>query len=358
MRAHIRRPVVRLAAHRITTEQLLDHLRAAYRHPDDPTRPHPRMGLWERLVANTGVEQRYWSRPLQEATAATGVAHRAETAFNDALTLAEEVAREALDAAGLQPGDIDAIVTSHTTSWAVPNLDVHLVHRLGLRPTVARIPLATLACAGGAHALVRATHHVTARPGDRVLVVAAETLSTIYHHDETSPQSMIYRSLFGDSAAACIVTGTGNLPAEPGFLALDTFELVMPNSLDRYWGTIDHEGLHFDSTKAAASAAADTLPYLTDWVLEQKAMPLWAAVHPGGPRIINDVVYGLGLDPEKDGRHAYASLADNGNLGGVAVLDVLARTHDDPPVSGDPGVLAAFGPGFTAAGVYGAWYAA
>jgi predicted naringenin-chalcone synthase len=291
------------------------------------------MGVWQRLIQNAGVDQRYWSRPLPEVTTPTSVGHRARVAFGDALDLAETAARQALDVAGLDPGDVDAIVTSHTTSWTVPGLDVHLVERLGLRPTVARLPLSTLACAGGAQGLVRALQ------------------------SEDTPQSMIYKALFGDSAGACVVTGVtadsaGTLPPA-GFIALDTFEVVLPASRDRYWGTIDDEGLHFESTKAAAHAAADVLPYLTDWIGDRT--PEWAVIHPGGPRIIDDVAVGLGLDPDKDARHSHASLADVGNLGGCAVLDVLRRTYDDPPEPGAPGVLTAFGPGFTVAAVRGAW---
>jgi predicted naringenin-chalcone synthase len=344
--------VINLAAHRIETDALIEHIRTTYSDPD----PHPRMGVWERIIRNAGVTQRYWTRPLAEATAQTNVAHRAKVAFGDALDLAETAARQALDVAGLDPGEVDLIVTSHTTSWTVPSLDVHLVERLGLRPTVSRMPIATMACAGGAQALVRALDFVKGRPGARVLVVVGETLSTIYHQSETTPQSMIYRALFGDSAGACIVTGVTNENArdlEPGFVAADSLELVLPNSRDRYWGTIDNDGLHFESTRAAARAPGDALPYLTDWI---GGRPLeWAVAHPGGPRIIDDVVAGLGLDPEKHGRHSHASLAENGNLGGTAVLDVLRRTHDDPPALGDPGVLAAFGPGFNVAAVYGAW---
>jgi predicted naringenin-chalcone synthase len=355
--AYIGRPEIVLAGHRVTTDDLIAHIRATYRHPDDPTRDHPRIGVWQRLIQNAGVDQRYWSRPIAEATAPTSVGHRAQVAFGDALDLAETAARRALDVAGLDPGDIDAIVTSHTTSWTVPNLDVRLIERLGLRPTVARMPLATLACSGGAQGLVRATQYAQIKPGARVLVVVAETLSTIYHQSEDSVESMIYRALFGDSAGACIVTGitdesAGTLPPA-GFIALDTLELLLPASLDRYWGTIDDQGLHFASTKAAARAAADALPYITDW-LDDRA-PEWAVIHPGGPRIINDVAAGLGLDPDKDARHSHASLADVGNLGGAAVLDVLARTYDDPPAPGTTGVLTAFGPGFTVAAVHGAW---
>jgi hypothetical protein len=42
-------------------------------------------------------------------------------------------------------------------------------------------------------------------------------------------------------------------------------------------------------------------------------------------------------------------------LGGVTVLDVLARTHSDPPVDGADGLLVGFGPGFVTAACRGTW---
>ncbi|MEU2069684.1 hypothetical protein [Streptomyces anulatus] len=61
-------------------------------------------------------------------------------------------------------------------------------------------------------------------------------------------------------------------------------------------------------------------------------------------------VLGLGLDAATAGRHARDSLT-RGNPVGVAVLDVLARTMADGAVEGS-GIAVAFGPGFTAAGLY------
>ncbi|MFE0377339.1 hypothetical protein ACFW1M_17515 [Streptomyces inhibens] len=93
-----------------------------------------------------------------------GVANRNQQAWVDASTFAERAAAQAVEKAGLQPGDITAIVTSNTTRWAAPGLDVHLVDKPGLRPDVRRIALATVGCTGGAQALTRAADLVNRTP--------------------------------------------------------------------------------------------------------------------------------------------------------------------------------------------------
>lgn len=339
MLAHVTEPVVVLPANKVITAEISADI--ADRHRD-----HPRLPVLLRVVDGCGVESRYFARPLAETVAVTDVAHRAGAAFADARVMAVEAARKALRHNGLTPADVDAVITSHTTGWAVPNLDIHLVAELGLRPEVARIALTTSACAGGAQALARAADLCRARPGATVLVVVSEVLSAIYHRDEDSVESVIYKALFGDSAGACVVTGE---PLGPGFAIESTFEFVLPDSLDRYWGHLDTTGLHFNSTKKALTAPRDALPHVLTWLGPWR--PSFGIIHPGGPRIIADTAAAVGVDP----RHSLASLSENGNLGGNAVLDVLRRTHTTPPAPGERGLLLAFGPGFTVAGLRGTW---
>ncbi|MFF2721408.1 hypothetical protein [Streptomyces sp. NPDC058011] len=211
-----------------------------------------------------------------------------------------------------------------------------------------RIGLATAACVGGGHGLVHAVRSLRGRAGGRALVVAAEDLSTLYNPASGAPtmQAVLYGGLFGDAAGAVVVSSVGEAGA--GDLVVeDVWELVLPDSSDAYWGVVHEEDVFFDSGPEATRAPGRVLPYLTGW-LGGRAVD-WAAVHPGGPGIISGTLTGLGLDEEKAGEHARASLA-GGNLGGVAVLDVLARTLGDA-VQG-PGVAVGYGPGFTAAALY------
>ncbi|MEU8740523.1 type III polyketide synthase [Streptomyces halstedii] len=344
--AYVTTPQVTLPPHKITTSEILDDIRHHHHQ-------HPRLPVILRAITNSGVTTRHYTRPLHSPTVngTADVHERTQAAFDDALNMATQAADQAITHAGLTPADIDAVVTSHATGWSVPNLDVHLIARLGLKPTTRRLPMTTLACAGGVHSLIRAHDHVTAHPEAKVLVVATEALSTSYNHTDTSIPSMIYKALFADSAAATIVTAN---PLQPGFRITDTLEYWLPDSLDRYAGRLDTTGMHFDSTRQAPASAAQTMPALRDWLGPR--IVDWSVIHPGGPSIIHDVATALGLD-DVDAHHSYASLAENGNLGGASVLDVLARTHTTPPHDRALGVMVAFGPGFTLSAIRGTWHA-
>lgn len=337
----IGRPVVVRAPCEVGTDDLVEDLKA--RHD------HPKLAVWLRMLRSTGVVERPWSAPPAVTVGREGIGVRSRAAYEASRDRAVTAAQDALARSGLGPGDVDMLVTSHTTSWTIPGLDVDLVGRLGLRPDVQRIGLATAACVGGGHGLVHAVRSLRGRTGGRALVVAAEDLSTLYRtgSDETRMQDVLYGGLFGDAAGAVVVSAVEEADAGD-LVAEDVWELVLPDSSDAYWGVIHEEGVFFDSGKEAVKAPGRVMPYLTGW-LDGRPVD-WAAVHPGGPGIISRTLTGLGLDEEKAGQHARESLA-GGNLGGVALLDVLSRTMADGAAEG-PGVAVAFGPGFTAAGLY------
>ncbi|MEC3997228.1 PhlD [Actinacidiphila sp. DG2A-62] len=315
------------------------------RHPG-----HPRLAVWLRMLRAAGVVSRPWVASLEKTAALEGVGPRSRAVWAAVADLAEQAAISALAVAGLDRTEVDAVVTTHSTSWTVPGLEVEMIRRLGLRPDVTRVPLTTLACAGGVHALVQAARITQARPGSRVLVVAAEALSTLYHPEHASLQTVLYGGLFGDCAAATVVVGDEALvPEGAGSLCGEAavWEWLQPDSGDRYWSRVDADGLHFDSGPRASRAAGEVLPHLTSW-LDGRPVE-WAAVHPGGPGIIAGTVQALGL-PETAGRHSFASLS-GGNLGGPAVLDVLQRTLAAGDAKG-PGLVIGFGPGFSATALY------
>ncbi|WP_331756659.1 PhlD [Streptomyces decoyicus] len=348
MPAHATPPVVIHPDNWTTTDEICDNI--TRHHPE-----HPRLGVALRVIRNTSVQRRAFAYPLDSDTVSgqTGIVDRNAKARDAARDLAAQATNQAISDAGLVPADITAFVSSCSTVWDVPHIGSHVQAECGLRPDVRRTELTTLGCIGGAQALSKALDIVTARPGSRVLVVVAEVISTIYHHADDTIEGMIYKALFGDSAAACIVTSE---PLQPGLRIDDSWEYVLPGSRDSsYWGRLDEAGFHFDSTREAVNGPAQAMPALRDWLKQHDALaPDFGIIHAGGPAILNAVQKGLGLTAEQLAP-SWGSLASVGNLGGASVLDVLRRTHDTPPADGDRGVMLAYGPGFATTALTGTW---
>jgi len=355
-------PVCHLPSHQVARDQILADM--VTRHAQ-----HPRLGAVQRVVAKMPAQRRY-SQPWDTVRADRDVAERNTTAVADVLTMGLAAAQAVLAAHRVDPAEIDCVVTSHATGDAVPGLDVHLIAGLGLRPDVSRRPMTQLGCAGGAHGLVLAADHVRAHPGSTVLLVVAESLSSIYHHSDTGIEMMIFKALWGDSGTAVLVT---DRPLGPGLEIADTWEYVVPGSHTRYRKRLDAEGVHFDSDKTAPSSINDLAPALRQWLAgplrgtarpsvprpraetDPAGWPLdFVVSHTGGPAILTDLQKQLDL-PEDALRHSWESMDEYGNLGGASVLDVLRRTHTTPPPAGAHGLLLGFGPGFTASALKTVW---
>lgn len=108
-------------------------------------------------------------------------------------------------------------------------------------------------------------------------------------------------------------------------------------------------------------AAVDdhVVPAVVQWLkttatLEQGWEPTWISTHTGGPRVLDALASGLGIE-RRLLRHARASLSALGNVGGASVLDVLSRHWEDPPADNAHGMLLGLGPGFTVVAARASW---
>jgi len=362
MAVYVSRPVSFLPPFEVSREEILADMVA--RHPD-----HPRLSVVRRVVGQM-PSRRWYSQPWGVVLSERSLEERNRTAFADVLAMGGAAARGALVAAGLQAADVDCVVTTHATGDAVPGLDVHLVHELGLKATVSRRPMTQIGCGGGAHGLVIAADFVRARPGSVVLLVAAESLSSIYHHADISIEAMIYKALWGDSGVAVLVS---DRPMGAGLRIEETWEYLVPGSAGRYRKRLDSAGVHFDSDKTATNSVDDMMPELVKWLADSPGAALatgsagparlagsgpwpldFVVAHTGGPAILRDLAKGLDLDAAVL-RHAWESLDEDGNLGGAAALRVLERTYVTPPAAGDRGLMLGFGPGFSVSACKTTW---
>ena len=260
-----------------------------------------------------------------------------------ALELALGAARSCLEQAGVAPAEVDFVVTSSCTGLLLPSLAALLVDPLGLREDVRRLPITELGCAGGASALAQAHAYLRAFPFARVLVVAVELPSLTFQTRDASPANLVASALFGDGAAAVLLTSEREAPLE----IVATHTEIVPKSLGDMGFDLRESGLHVVLSKDVPRIIAEHAPLIVRRFLRRHDLSpddlAFVVLHPGGRKVLESLESSLALER----RQTVASwdvLRDYGNQSSAAVLFVLGETLRRGVPRGY-GLLAAFGPG-------------
>src|SRR5713226_8022040 len=88
---------------------------------------------------------------------------RMEVYQKESIPLGFEAARQGLDQAGVLPRDLSQLITVSCTGFTAPGLDIALVKRLGLNPTIPRLHIGFMGCHGVFNAFQAASAIATAR---------------------------------------------------------------------------------------------------------------------------------------------------------------------------------------------------
>jgi alkylresorcinol/alkylpyrone synthase len=308
---------------------------------------------FERLIpvyANSGIDCRYSVVPFEWFDEPHGWADRNRAYIAGALDLIETASGRALDRAGIGLEELGGIVAVSTTGIATPSLDVLLIERLRLPPTVQRLPIFGLGCAGGAMGLARAATLAASMPDKAVLVVVVELCTLQFRRDDLERSNIVATALFGDGAAAAVLRcGDAGGPA-----ILATGEHTWPRSLDIMGWDVAEDGLRaIFSRDIPRLVTAEIGPVLRDF-LARHGRSLddidRFVCHPGGPKVIDayESVFGEGFPGAAEARR---SLREFGNMSAASVLFVLEQMLDSAQVAGENwgrALLTALGPGFSA----------
>src|SRR5215472_8751711 len=301
------------------------------------------------VFLNTGIHRRYSCVPIEWYDGAHGWAERNRIYLASALELLEAATHRVLRLTGRHKEDIDKIVVVSTTGIATPSLDAMLIERMGLRRTVERLPVFGLGCAGGVLGLARAATQAAVEPGKTVLFLVVELCALSFRRDDWSKSNIVATALFGDGAAAALLSTEGD---GPGIVAAG--EYTWPDSLDVMgWEVTD------DSLKALFSR---DIPKLVSMKLQDAVADFLGGhgltideidrfvCHPGGAKVITALEHAFGL-PEGALVEARAVLRDYGNMSAATVIFVLEQILAKAQATGQPwerALMTALGPGFTA----------
>ncbi|MCC6364206.1 MAG: type III polyketide synthase [Bryobacterales bacterium] len=302
----------------------------------------------DRLHTRVGVETRHLALPMEEyvglRTWGQANGHWIEQATN----LGEQALRRALDRAGLPPDQLGALFFVSITGIASPSIDAKLINRMGLSPRLKRIPIFGLGCVAGAAGLARAADYVRGFPNQAAAVVAVELCSLTLQQDDLSVANLISSGLFGDGAAAVLVSGAETNSAGPRILA--TRSVFYPNSEHVMGWDISHKGFRIVLSREVPEVvdqhlANDVDEFLSDEGLTKADIHSWI-LHTGGPRILEATAKALSL-PEGALDTSWGCLRRTGNLSSASVLVVLEEFFlNKRPPGGSYSLLAAMGPGF------------
>lgn len=282
-----------------------------------------------------------------------GFESRSRAWLEVSIELGQRCLEDLLRSSGVPPDDVGYLMTTTVTGFSVPTLDAHLMNRLPLSPRTKRVPAFGLGCVGGAAGMARVADYLRAYPKEAAILLATELCSLTVQPGDASVANLISMGLFGDGAAAVLMVG-GEHPlsrnASPRVLA--SRSVFFPNT-ERVMGwDVSDSGFRIVLEERVPEIAATRLrPALQEFLAEHdlsiEAITTWVC-HPGGPKVMDAVTAGLGLDdaalaPAREG------LASVGNLSSASVLFLLDefRTRRRPP-AGSHGVLLAMGPAFCA----------
>jgi alkylresorcinol/alkylpyrone synthase len=300
----------------------------------------------EPAFRNAGIATRHFCLPPDWYAQPHDWCERTRIYVESAVELMERVTLDAIDEAGIDVPEIDAIVLVSSTGIATPTLDVHLAQRLHMRPDVVRLPIFGLGCAGGAIGLARAASLARSMPGKNVLLLVVELCSQTFRAGDLSKSNVIATALFADGAAGAVIRACN--AAAPSLGAAG--EHTWPDTMDVMGWSVERDGLGVIFSRDIPSLVREHMApaldsFLAPLHLDRSGLDGYV-VHPGGAKVLAALEDCFDLMPQTLD-HSRAVLREFGNMSAPTVLFVLRRALDQG-LSGRQ-IVSALGPGFTVA---------
>lgn len=302
---------------------------------------------------STGVEGRHLAVSLEELERMDGFGERNDRWISVAEDLGEAVVADLLEKSGLEAREISALAFTTVTGIAAPSMEARLMNRLPFSRHLKRMPFFGWGCMGGAVGIARMGDYLTGHPQEAAILLSVELCSLTIQRQDTTPANLVSSGLFGDGAAAVLMVGNQHPLARNGYpRIIDTLSVFFSDTGETMGWEVEDTGFRIVLSPEVADVAGsrvvpEIVAFLAGHGLKTSEIGRWI-VHHGGPKVIQALEDGLGLEDEAL-QLTRESLARVGNVSSTSVLlileETLRRFHTPP---GTYGLLMAMGPGFSA----------
>lgn len=317
--------------------------------------------LPEKIMTNDELVSQFPEWSVEKVASKVGVDFRHLAASNEtAGDMAEKAARKLFDEYHVNPKEIDFVMLcTQSPDYFLPSTACVLQNRLGIPKNSGAFDY-NLGCSGCVYGLALAKGLILAGIARNILLLTSETYNKYLH-----PQDKSNRSIFGDGAAACLISSDGM--AEIGDFVMGTDgsgaeNLIVKTGASRYknrtgYSDEDDEGhLRYDdylymNGGAIFNFTLDAVPLMLKQVLEKNAIKKeeidYFVFHQANKFMLNTIRKVCVLPKEK----YYINLSETGNTVSSTVLIGLKDCLTNEIIHKDMQVMiAGFGVGLSWAG--------
>ncbi len=308
-----------------------------------------------KIFENAGVDMRYSIMDADEVFLKTSFEEKNDIYSREIISLAEKAFLKSIRKANLDTGDIDFIITVSCTGIMIPSLDAYLINRLQLKKDIVRLPVTEMGCVAGVSGMIYAYSFLKANPNKRAAVIAVESPTATFQHDDFSMVNIVSAAIFGDGAASVILSSHMD---DKGPEIIDEAMYHFYNAEHMMGFRLRNTGLQMVLDKSVPDTITEHFPEIIYPFLERNNITMedvdHLIFHPGGKKIVQTVedlfgFLGKNVEDTKEVLRKY------GNMSSATVLYVLERFMDRNPSEGEIGLMLSFGPGFSAQRILIKW---
>jgi prepilin-type processing-associated H-X9-DG protein len=215
--------------------------------------------------------------------------------------------------------EITHLITVTCTGFYAPGLDIELIKKLNLKPSIERLSINFMGCYAAFNAIKAANAFCELCSKNKVLIVCTE-LCSLHFQREATDDNLVANALFADGSAAMIME---NSPAPGISLLPEVFHNSLSFSDESHMAwSIGNFGFEMKLSSYVPGIIQQGVKSLVVEMLEllKKKKPVdFYAIHPGGKKILEVIENELSITKEQN-KNAYDVLQNFGNMSSPTVV--------------------------------------